>query len=284
MSAFKNKDNKEYVLNNDYEINRVQLAFDVEEHTHGFVEIVYILSGKGIHKIGSKEYHVKSGDVLVVNYHSCHSIFPDGNMTHIDIMLKPEYVSAALKDTDDIFLLLQLSEFSDFASGIVKDNVLLSFDGEERQRIEMLLDWTFEEQKDSAPAGNLIIRSALSMLLSMIFRKMSENKKSNLVLDDRLLIYMERNCGEKLLINEIASKCGYSVEHFSRTFKKYAGKSPKEYISECRVKRAKDLLLNTEKSIEAIISECGFSNRTAFFNKFTSDVGMTPLQYRKNQK
>jgi transcriptional regulator GlxA family with amidase domain len=95
---------------------------------------------------------------------------------------------------------------------------------------------------------------------------------------------MERNCGERLLINEIASKCGYSVEHFSRIFKKYTGKSPMAYISECRIMRAKDMLLNTEKPIEVIISECGFSNRTAFFKKFFCIEGVTPLQFRKNRK
>jgi folylpolyglutamate synthase/dihydropteroate synthase len=50
------------------------------------------------------------------------------------------------------------------------------------------------------------------------------------------------------------------------------------------VKKAKNLLLNTDKPIESIISECGFSNRTEFFKKFYALEGVTPLQFRKNQK
>ena len=284
MSVFKSKDKNEYVLNNDYEINKVKLQAVEAEHTHRFVELVYTISGKGLHMVDGKEYHVKSGDMLVVNYHCKHTVYPLESLNYVDIMLKPEYVNETLKDTEDIFLLLQLSDFSDFAGGIIKENLLLSFDGEEKQKIEFLLSWTFEEQNSASPAGKLVIRSALSMLLSLVFRKMSEQSRATPTIDDRLLAYMDRNCGERLLINEIAALCGYSTEHFSRLFKKYTGKLPLEYFSECRIKKAKGLLLNTDKPIEDIISECGFSNRTAFFKKFYAAEGVTPLQFRKNQK
>ena len=284
MGAYKSQEKNEYVLNNDYEINAVKLSDAEGEHTHRFVELVYTLSGKGIHKVDGKEYHVKSGDMLVINYHCRHSVCPMGTLNYVDIMLKPEYINEALKDTEDIFLLLQLSDFSDLASGIIKDNLLLSFDGEEKQRIEFLLNWTFEEQSSSEPAGKLVIRSALSMILSLVFRKMSEQGHATPAIDDRLLAYIERNCAEKLLINDIAALCGYSAEHFSRLFKKYTGISPLRYVSECRIKKARKLLLNTDESIEEIISECGFSNRTAFFRKFHATEGVTPLQFRKNQK
>jgi AraC family L-rhamnose operon regulatory protein RhaS len=284
MSAYKNQDKNEYVLNNDYEINKVRLTKDLDDHTHDFIEMVYTISGKGVHKVDGKEYHVKGGDLLVINYHCRHSIHPSETLNYVDIMLKPEYVNETLKDTEDVFLLLQLSDFSDFATGIIKDNLLLNFDGEKKQKIEFLLGWTFEEQNSSAPANKLIIRSALSMLLSMVFRKMSEQQCVTPAIDDRLLAYIAQNCGERLLINEIASLCGYSAEHFSRLFKKYTGKSPVEYISECRIKKAKWMLINTESSVESIISECGFSNRTAFFKKFFASEGITPLQFKKNQK
>jgi AraC-like DNA-binding protein len=53
---------------------------------------------------------------------------------------------------------------------------------------------------------------------------------------------------------------------------------------DCRIKIAKKLLTDTDKSIESILYECGFTNRTAFFKKFYKIVGCTPLQFRKNQK
>jgi transcriptional regulator GlxA family with amidase domain len=65
--------------------------------------------------------------------------------------------------------------------------------------------------------------------------------------------------------------------------KKYTGNNPVSYMIECRINKAKVLLVKTDHSIETIIFECGFSNRTAFFKKFLEMEKTTPLQFRKNQ-
>lgn len=274
----------EYVLDSDYEINEVTLSDTATEHTHRFIELVYTLGGKGIHTINGKEYHVKSGDMLVINYSSRHSVTPLENLRYIDIMLKPEYVDNTLKGTEDLFLLLQLHNFSDLSNRIIKDNVALHFDGSDREKAELLLNWTLEEQRQSAPAGELIKYSALSMLLCLVFRKMTEKQRVRPGFNEQLVMYLKRNCHLKLSINEIASECGYTPEHFSRKFKEYTGMSPGAYITKCRIKKAAILLSETEKSIEDILCECGFSDRTAFFKKFSEMMGVTPRQYRKYQK
>ena len=283
MSIIK-KNANEFDLINEFYINFVDLKKSEEEHTHNFIEIVYTLDGKGIHYVDGQEYRVKSGDVLVINYHRMHSIIPVENLRYVDIMLKPEYLSDTLSGTDDIFLLLRLSGFADVSNLVIKDNLLLHFEGEERKKIEFLIGWVREEQKRDAPSSDMILHSAISMILTVIFRKMTEDLTAKLSLDEYLLSYVERNCCNRLLIHELAEKCGYTPEHFSRIFKKYTGKSPVSYIMECRINRAKKLLLTTDKPIEIIIFECGFSNRTAFFKKFVELVGVTPMKFRKNQK
>ena len=239
MGIVKKKETHEFDLDNGYFINKVELNKTEEEHTHKFIELVYTLSGKGIHKVDDKEYHVKGGDMLAVNYRCRHTVTPIENFVYIDIMLKPEYVNEALNGTEDVFLLLTLRDFSDLSNSIIKDNLLLHFDGEDKKRIELLLDWTLEEQQKNAPAGNLIIYSALSMLLSLFFRKMTQKQSARLSLNEQLLAYIERNCASRLLIKEIAAKCGYTPEHFSRLFKEYIGCSPIAYVNRCRLSRAK---------------------------------------------
>ena len=284
MGIIKRAQPFEFDLDNDYFINKVELKKKEEEHTHKFIELVYTLSGKGLHQIDGKEYRVCAGDMLIINYHCSHCVTPIENLSYIDIMLKPEYVNETLKGTEDIFLLLNLRDFSDFSNSVIKNNILLHFDSEERKKIDFLLNWTKDEQKTAAPAGNLIMRSALSMLLSLVFRKMTERESSRLSLNDQLLSYIERNCSSRLLICEMAAKCGYTTEHFSRIFKAFFGQSPVSYLNTCRIRKAKEMLLKTDKPIELIIQECGFSNRTAFFKKFSEDTGLSPLKYRKNQK
>ncbi len=284
MSIVNKNENGEYVLVGNYDINTVYLREPEPEHTHQFIELVYTQSGKGIHKINGREYHVKSGDILIVNFHCRHAIMPIENLRYVDIMLKPEYVNDTLRGTEDIFLLLQLGDFSALSSRIIKDNLLLHFEGKERKRIEFLLEWTGDEQAKGAPASDLILYSALRMLLSLVFRKMAENQNVRITLNDHLLDYMKQNCANRLIIKDLAAKCGYTAEHFSRMFKEYTGKTPVSYMMECRINKAKELLIKTDQSIDTIMFECGFSNRTTFFKKFSEMEKTTPLQFRKNQK
>ena len=285
MSVILKKDTKEFVLDSDYEMNFIRLDKCEKEHTHRFVEMVYTLSGRGRHTVDGKEYAAKRGDLLIINYHSNHTVTPIEDFYYVDIMLKPEYLNETLQGTEDIFLLLQLRDFSDLSNSVIKDNVFLHFDGEDRERIEFLIGITREEQeRRDAPAAESIIRSALTMLLNLVFRKMTENQSSRLSVDGILLEYIKKNCHSKLPISEMAAKCGYTPEHFSRLFKKHTGRAPMDYLTDCRIEKAKDILINSDRSVETVMAECGFSNRTAFFKAFFERMQFTPLQFRKNQK
>lgn len=284
MCAVRKNSADEFVLDRDYEINTVTLTLTEEKHTHDFAELVYTLGGTGVHIVDGTEYRVRGGDMLIINYGQSHTVIPEGSLHYVDIMLKPEYLDKALSGIKDLFLILRLHSFSDFSDTAKRDNVFLHFGARERQRMEFLLEWTAEEQKSAHPATDAVLHSSLTLLLSLVFRRMAENQNSRLCINDRLLQYIKQNCGGKISVSELARHCGYTAEHFSRLFKAYCGRTPLEYITECRVIRAKELLSGTDKHIEEIYADCGFSSRTAFFRHFSEKVGTTPLRFRKNQK
>ena len=284
MSVVLNKGTAEWILQGEYEINRIHLQRVEETHTHQFIEIVYTYQGKGRHRINDRDYYVGHGDLLLIDYHSRHTVEPIENFKYVDIMLKPEYINENLRGSEDALQLFELYDFSDFDENVLCKHSLIHFDGDERKKIESLIEWTEEEQKKKAPGSELMKHSALNLLLSMILRKMTEQKSGRLAVNDALIAYIERNCAEQLRQDELAAKCFYSPAHFARTFKKYTGMTFKAYVRACRVKKAEKLLSETDMHIERIVSECGFSNRTAFFKSFFDVFGQTPLQYRKNQK
>ena len=130
----------------------------------------------------------------------------------------------------------------------------------------------------------LILGTATTMLLSLIFRKMAEKQSLRLTINEGLLDFIKQNCCSGLSISDVATKCGYTPEHFSRIFKKYTGKTPISYLNDCKISTAKKLLSSSDLSIELIMQKCGFTNRTLFFKRFLKSVGCTPLQFRKSKK
>ena len=80
----------------------------------------------------------------------------------------------------------------------------------------------------------------------------------------------------------LSEKFHISVSHLSNIFKKEMGKNFVDYLWELRLKKTKELLLETDMSIDAISASVGYNSTSGFRKKFKADVGMTPAQYRDN--
>ena len=284
MNAVFENENHKYTLDGEYSVHLVNTSSPCPEHTHGYVEIVYNFSGRASHEVDGHPYLLRGGEMLFINYGCTHSLTPLSRVKYADIMLKPEFYGESLGGAQNAFSLLELKEFSDFSDTVNREQHFIRFSASERKYVESLVELTLDEQKKGGSASGNMKRSALNMLLNLIFRNMAENPEPRLQIDGELLSYIRENCREKLTAEDIAKRCFYSAEHFSRSFKKYAGKTFTEYLTECRVELAKELLRNTDKSVEHIIGECGFSGRTRFFNSFSERTGMSPLKYRKISK
>ena len=68
--------------------------------------------------------------------------------------------------------------------------------------------------------------------------------------------------------------------HFCRKFKAATGITMTQYISEERVKLAKEFLLNTGQRITDIAFDAGFQSLSQFNRKFHRVTGMSPTQFR----
>ena len=83
-------------------------------------------------------------------------------------------------------------------------------------------------------------------------------------------------------IEEIANICGVSSGCFRRLFKEYSGKSPIEYRTDVKLDKAKNLLLNSNITVENLADDLGFESGAYFCRVFKKKIGMTPKEYRKN--
>ena len=81
-------------------------------------------------------------------------------------------------------------------------------------------------------------------------------------------------------LQELASLCGQSMRHLSRSFRASRGMSLGEYVAQHRLERAKSALRHG-KSIKAIADNTGFRSPSSFCQAFRKATGMTPGQYRQ---
>ena len=82
-------------------------------------------------------------------------------------------------------------------------------------------------------------------------------------------------------ISEVAQRVSLSDDYFRHQFKQRYAIAPMEYILQCRLEHAKELLLHTSLGQEAIAQQCGFGNKRYFNTRFSHYVGMSPGRFRK---
>ena len=94
---------------------------------------------------------------------------------------------------------------------------------------------------------------------------------------------MEANIEEPLSTDEIAQLSGISRRQLERLFKQYLGSLPSRYYLELRLKRARQLLLDTNHSIVQVGLMCGFSSGSHFSTAFGALFGNTPREERQRK-
>ena len=96
--------------------------------------------------------------------------------------------------------------------------------------------------------------------------------------------YIRENVYSPISVSDVAVYSGYSEEYFSRLFKKEIGFGAQEFIYNCKLIEAKNLLKSTSFSIGEISNRLYFSNQSHFQRRFKEKYGMTPKEYRDSEE
>lgn len=93
--------------------------------------------------------------------------------------------------------------------------------------------------------------------------------------------WLLRHLDDEVHLADIARYLQISEEHLSRTFKAVTGQSVFNYLRAARIEAAKRLLVTSESNVSQIAIQTGFSSVVLFSRNFKSDVGLSPLAYRR---
>jgi len=127
----------------------------------------------------------------------------------------------------------------------------------------------------------------LNNLLTTIFEHInasdekSDSKKSII---SNVKQFIEEHYSEDISLSGIADHFGISAPYLSTLFKKQANDNFNNYLRNIRLKKAMDLLVETDFDINLIATKIGYHNTRSFLRVFKYFTGMTPTEYRKNFK
>ncbi|WP_303575917.1 response regulator, partial [Bacteroides caecimuris] len=106
------------------------------------------------------------------------------------------------------------------------------------------------------------------------------HKESKKFLQSVLKIINDNVTNKDLTPRYIADRLAISPRSLYRKMEEIGEDSPTDLIRKCRLHVAKDLLLTTQKTIDEIVFDSGFSNKVTFFKVFREKYECTPKEFR----
>jgi AraC-like DNA-binding protein len=88
---------------------------------------------------------------------------------------------------------------------------------------------------------------------------------------------------EQISLSTIADELGVSPEHLSRRFKAETGERYVELVNRLRLEKARELVVNTDWTLDVVAKESGFSNYQYLIRRYKHRFGVTPARHRETR-
>lgn len=99
------------------------------------------------------------------------------------------------------------------------------------------------------------------------------------------ICYAKKNFSDaNMSVENVAEHAGFSIDYFNRIFLAHTGFTVMSYVNYMRIKKAVELLRNTEKTVLDIALEVGYDSHEGFIKAFKRIYGVAPSEYRKQNR
>ncbi len=257
------------------------------KHTHNYVEVVYMCSGKTRHIINGSEVVLKQGELLFLSQNATQEIYPASeNDIGVNFIVLPEFFDQTLSMIGD-----EASLIRDFIIDCLRNgsqNIrYLHFKVADILPIQNLMENLIWMLLNTQPNKRRLNQTTMGLLFLHLMNstdKMEigkEHEAQELIL--QVFRYIEDNYRDGEL-SELARENECDLYWLSRMIKQTTGKNYTELVQEKRLSQAAFLLSTTSLSIMDISLDVGYSNFSYFYRIFKKKFGVSPKDFRKTPK
>lgn len=227
-------------------------------------QLVYVAAGAGNFWNGSRVEKVEAGHLVVYRPY------------------ERQHMEYLLEENPDIYWL--------HFSGMEAEELLQQLEMQHtvlpvgcRHEYNLLLDSVIHELQAKLPHYRQIVNGLGRQLMAEFARGMPQWQAENARQSKEILLMaamMEKQYDLPISVEESARKCGMSVSGFIKSFKKQTGEPPNQYLIEVRMRKAAELLKNTDWTVAEIALQVGYENQLYFSRLFKSKTGQSPSGFR----
>lgn len=283
LTAKLQEDIKNFRMRYDKQDRHNLLNMD-KSHYHKSYEVYFLLSGECNYFIKDKAFHIKAGDVVLVNSYDLHktSLVSKCSRERFLICLNEDFVNSIASPYNEIDL------FSCFKKG----SRVFRLDDEHLQIVQAQINKMYNFYIEASYEVNKMDEFYMKVMtaeLLIILNKLADSIKEEPIegisgLPPKILDvvnFINSNYMNEITLDSIASKFNISKYYFVKLFKETVGLTFIDYLNITRLREAQRLLSETDFNVARVATEVGYSDSNYFCRVFKLYCKCSPTQYKK---
>ncbi|MGF9846628.1 AraC family transcriptional regulator [Priestia megaterium] len=258
-------------------------------HVHSYIELIYVYKGVCKQIIKGKEVQLVTGEFCILDKRVPHRVL-DTSLDDIiiNVLLKESYFTHAFLNR-----LNGYGCITKFLTGILynqanRDSYIV-FHSSKNKHLQIVMETIIKEFQNRDQYTEALLENYINILFIELLRVyeyewISKGYTSVADLEmTRILSYINENI-RNCTLKEVAQRFNFNTSYLSTLIKKHTSYTFSELIKKERIRQAEELLVQTDLTVEQIITEVGYGNKSFFYKQFRDHSGMTPNEWRNKYK
>ena len=251
------------------------------EHTHDYVEVVYMCTGQTTHIVNGKKIVLNSGELLFMNQSATHEILQAGESDlAVNFIVLPDFFNSVLTLMDEEETPLRRF-LVDCLCGQTNSTGFLHFKVAGVVPIQNLVENLLLTLLQETPNKRKISQITMALLFMQIMghTEVLDTSDQDETTIFKVLAYIESNYTSGSL-TELAALMHYDLHSLSREIKRKTGKNYTQLVQDKRLAQAAFLLKNTHRNVDDVARAVGYDNIGYFHRIFVNAFDVSPRSYR----
>jgi len=251
------------------------------EHKHSFFELVYIQSGTGTQCINNSTSKYHPGHMFLLTPDDCHSFDIATTTEFVFLQFNDIYIKNNGLLSENIRRLEYILQNANHQPGCILKNL------PDKTLVKPIVEAIIREYVNRDLYNQELVHQLVNTLIIIVARNIAKYlpEQVNVTTEEKtidILQYIQHNIyyPEKLKAERISDNFGISNAYLGRYFKKHTNETMQQYITNYKTKLIEHRLKFSDKRINEIANEFGFTDESHLNKYFRKQIGKSPKAYR----